>query len=107
MPPEVSIVVPFYNEAENVVSLVEELTRIFSPTRFEWELVLVDDGSTDATWSTICGLSQKYSRVRGLRHVKNRGQSAAVWTGIIGSTGSMICTLDGDLQNDPAELPKM
>lgn len=107
VPLEVSIVVPFFNEAENVVPMVDELTRTFAPTRFDWEMVLVDDGSTDGTWQSICSVSLRDSRVRGLRHINNRGQSAAVWTGITRSTGAMICTLDGDLQNDPSELPRM
>jgi len=105
--PEVAIVVPMYNEAENVVPLVAELVRIFSRGAASWELVLVDDCSTDDTWARIQASHHSDPRVRGLRHTKNRGQSAAVWTGLTGSAAPLLCTLDGDLQNDPAELPKM
>jgi len=96
-----------YNEAENVAPLVAELVRIFSPVQAPWEIVLVDDCSTDATWAQILAAHGADPRVRGLRHTRNRGQSAAVWTGLHESTAALLCTLDGDLQNDPAELPGM
>ena len=105
--PEIAIVVPMYNEAENVAPLVAELVRIFSPVQAPWEIVLVDDCSTDATWTQILAAHGADPRVRGLRHTRNRGQSAAVWTGLHESTAALLCTLDGDLQNDPAELPGM
>ncbi|HTI72461.1 MAG TPA: glycosyltransferase family 2 protein [Candidatus Limnocylindria bacterium] len=107
MPLEVSIVVPLFNEAENVEPLVKEIDRIFSASRFTWELVLVDDGSKDSTWQCVRDAASANAHVRGLRHLGNRGQSAAVWTGITGSVAPYICTLDGDLQNDPVELPRM
>lgn len=96
-----------YNEAANVAPLVAELIRVFSAVRASWEIVLVDDCSTDGTWAQICAAQQADPRVRGIRHTRNRGQSAAVWTGIRESTSEKICTLDGDLQNDPEELPRM
>jgi dolichol-phosphate mannosyltransferase len=107
VPPEVSIVVPLFNEEENVRPLVAELDRIFSATRRSWELVLVDDGSVDGTWREVLRAQMENRCVRGLRHERNAGQSAAVWTGIAGSEAGLICTLDGDLQNDPDDLPKM
>lgn len=105
--PEISIVVPLYNEADNVAPLVAELVRVFSPLTQPWEIVLVDDASTDATWQRIVAAHCADNRVRGLRHVTNLGQSAAVWTGISESHSPVLCTLDGDLQNDPTELPRM
>lgn len=103
----IAIVVPLFNEADNVAPLVAELARVFAAEVRPWELVLVDDGSNDGTWSAIQAAQAADPRVRGLRHLGNRGQSAAVWTGITGSEAPLICTLDGDLQNDPAELPRM
>jgi dolichol-phosphate mannosyltransferase len=67
----------------------------------------VDDGSTDDTWSHILEACRTDSRVRGLQHARSRGQSAALWTGFKASRGVIIATLDGDLQNDPADLPAM
>lgn len=107
MNPEIAIVVPLFNEADNVDPLVAELTRVFAPEARRWEVVLVDDGSSDATWERIEAAGRRDPRVRGLRHARNRGQSAAVWTGLQGTQAPLLCTLDGDLQNDPAELPRM
>ena len=107
MPVEISIVVPVFNEQENIAPLAAELVRVFAQEARPWELVLVDDASTDGTWAEIVKVQSADTRVRGLRHQANRGQSAAVWTGITRSEGRLVCTLDGDLQNDPAELPRM
>jgi dolichol-phosphate mannosyltransferase len=107
VPVEISIVVPVFNELDNIAPLAAEVARSFAGEARSWELVLVDDSSTDATWAEILKAQAADSRVRGLRHQSNRGQSAAVWTGITGSEGSILCTLDGDLQNNPADLPRM
>jgi glycosyltransferase involved in cell wall biosynthesis len=107
VPAEVAIIVPMFNESANVAPLVDEITRLFAAEPRPWELVLVDDCSTDDTWPEILAAQAHNPKVRGLRHTKNRGQSAAVWTGLTGSTAPLLCTLDGDLQNDPAELPRM
>ncbi len=107
MPVEIAIVVPLYNEAENVRPLVEELARVFGGEKRAWEILLVDDGSRDGTWDQIGQASKADARVRGIRHRENRGQSAAVWTGLTGTEAGVLCTLDGDLQNDPSELPRM
>lgn len=107
MPVEIAIVVPVFNEADNIEPLVRELVRSFAAETRSWEIVLVDDASTDDTWSRIKTLQASVPTLRGVRHVQNRGQSAAVWTGITHSTAPLLCTLDGDLQNDPAELPRM
>lgn len=104
---EIAIVVPLYQEAENVLPLVEELSRVFGGEKRTWEIVLVDDGSRDGTWDRIVEAAGRDGRVRGFRHRENRGQSAAVWTGLMGTEAGVLCTLDGDLQNDPSELPRM
>jgi dolichol-phosphate mannosyltransferase len=107
MPRELSIVVPVYNEQENVVPLLREVQKAFGNSGRDYELVFVDDGSTDGTWDRIQLACKEEPRVRGLRHLKNAGQSAALWTGIQGTDAPVIATLDGDLQNDPADLPKL
>ena len=76
-------------------------------TGLDYELVFIDDGSSDATWPEIAKANALDSRVRGLRHTRNAGQSAALWTGIQSTTSPLIATLDGDLQNDPADYPMM
>ena len=104
---EISIIVPVFNEAENVLPLAREVGAAFAQVRREWELVFVDDASTDATWEKVAEARRLDPHVRGLRHHRNAGQSAAVWTGIRATTSPILCTLDGDLQNDPADLPRL
>ena len=107
VPVELSIIVPVYNEADNVRPLAREVQAAMAGAGREYELVFVDDGSSDATWDRIEEVSGTDPRVRGLRHAVNAGQSAALWTGIQATHAPTIATLDGDLQNDPADLPRM
>lgn len=107
MAAEISIIVPVFNEADNVLPMMREVTAALSGVGREWELVFVDDASTDETPQRIIEAARANPRVRGLRHQRNAGQSAAVWTGIQATNSPILCTLDGDLQNDPADLPKM
>jgi dolichol-phosphate mannosyltransferase len=107
MPPEISVVVPLYNEARNVEPLVVQVFAAFREEKRPLELILVDDGSTDATWEEILKARRGDARIRALRHQRQSGQSAALWTGFQVSRGEIIATLDGDLQNDPADFPRM
>jgi dolichol-phosphate mannosyltransferase len=107
MDPELSVVVPFHNEGGNVVPLVQQIFSAFQNERRCIELVLVDDGSADDTWARIQELCRTDPRVRALCHSERSGQSAALWTGFKASRGDVILTLDGDLQNDPADLPRL
>jgi dolichol-phosphate mannosyltransferase len=105
--PEISIIVPMFNEADNVAPLAEQVIAALRAETRPFELVLVDDASTDATWDRIIAASRADARVRGLRHGRNAGQSAALWTGFRNSRAPIIVTLDGDLQNDPADFPRL
>lgn len=100
-PPDLSVVAPLYNEQDNVARLQEEIAQALAG--FDYELVLVDDGSTDATLQRIT----PGPRVRVIAFAKNAGQSAAMHAGIHAARGRLIATLDGDLQNDPADIPAM
>ncbi|MBI5772904.1 MAG: glycosyltransferase family 2 protein [Verrucomicrobia bacterium] len=104
---DISIIVPAFNEADNVLPLVAEVTAAFAKVAATYELVLVDDCSRDATWEKIQEAHRRDPRVRGLRLTRNSGQSAALWTGILATTSPVIATLDADLQNDPADLPRL
>jgi len=107
MAPEISVIVPIWNERLNVIPLIEQIFRAFAKEPRAIELLLVDDSSTDGTWEQILQAQQVDARVRALRLLSHSGQSAAVWTGFNASRGSILVTLDGDLQNDPADLPKL
>jgi dolichol-phosphate mannosyltransferase len=107
MTPEISVVVPLRNEGPNVAPLARKILGALKDEPRELELILVDDGSTDDTWDRILEAQRADSRVRPLRHARSRGQSAALWTGFKASRGAIIATLDGDLQNDPADFPAM
>lgn len=105
--PEVSVVAPLWNEQDNVRPLAEQVFAAFREEQRTIELILVDDASTDSTWERILEVQGTDSRVRAVRHARNSGQSAALWTGFTLSRGNIIATLDGDLQNDPADLPRL
>src|SRR3954470_25029027 len=99
--PQVSVVVPLYNEEDNVPEMQRELTEAMQG--FTHELIFVDDGSSDATASRV----KLGPQVRLMRFPKNSGQSAAMYAGIMGARGTVIAMLDGDLQNDPADIPTL
>lgn len=105
-PPQLSILVPVYNEARNVKPMVREVAAALAGLNLAYELVFIDDGSKDDTWAEILEASRAHAEVRGLRHRQNRGQSAAVWTGLLKTSTPLVATLDGDLQNDPADIPR-
>jgi dolichol-phosphate mannosyltransferase len=99
--PQVSVIVPLYNEEENVAELQAQLEAALG--NFTHELVFVDDGSTDATAANV----KTSPSVRLLRFKKNAGQSAAMFAGIHAAVGDVIVMIDGDLQNDPADIPAL
>lgn len=100
----ISIVIPARNEAENIGALVQAIDAAMKPYA-PFEIIVVDDGSTDDTFAKVHGLGMPHVRV--LRHPSSAGQSAAVHTGVLAASSPMICTLDGDGQNPPEELPKL
>ena len=106
-PPRLSIVVPAFNEEENVAQLVEEIGAVLSRFEAGAELVLVNDGSTDATAERCRELMPQRPWLRLLSMSRNVGQSAAFHAGIRAAQGELIGMLDADLQNDPADLPAM
>ena len=107
MASEIAVIVPVYNEEDNVLPMAREVSDAMTKSGRSYELVFVDDASTDGTWKKIEEARHQNSNVRGLRHAVNSGQSAALWTGIQASSSDIIATLDGDLQNDPADIPQM
>jgi glycosyltransferase involved in cell wall biosynthesis len=105
--PELSIVVPALNEEDNVAPLIQEVRAAVIDAGIDAELIVVDDGSTDGTLDRLKALQSQYGWVRVLHRSNPMGQSAAFYAGIEASRGRYVATLDADLQNDPADLPKL
>jgi dolichol-phosphate mannosyltransferase len=103
---DLSVVIPAHNEAENVGPLVREIVGALGG-RGDYEIVVVDDGSTDATGERLAELARTTPCLRSVRHPASRGQSFAIATGVKAARGTWIATLDGDGQNDPADIPKL
>lgn len=103
----VSLIVPIYNELENIPLLHEQITRALAGWEHSWELVCVDDGSRDGSAERLAQLARCDGRVKVVRFRRNYGQTAAMQAGIDHASGDVLVTLDGDLQNDPADVPMM
>lgn len=104
---ELSVVIPVYNEEESVEALCRELHAAVSGLGKRYEIVLVDDGSTDGTWRKLVELSRGFPCLHLIRLRGNFGQTAAMSAGIREAAGDVIVTMDADLQNDPADIPKL
>lgn len=104
--PQLSVVVPVYNESGNLQPLVEEIEQALS-ARMRFEVVVVDDGSDDGTAEELSGLAATRPWLRVKTHQRNRGQSAAIRTGVQAAFSSVVAVLDGDGQNDPADIPAL
>ena len=105
--PVISVVVPLYNEVDNLDDLHREMTAALEPTGRPFELVLVDDGSTDGTRDRLVSLEEEDPRVKVVLLRRNFGQTAAFSAGFDRAEGDVVVTSDGDLQNDPADIPRL
>jgi len=105
--PDVSVVVPVFNEQESVEPLCAALHAVLSGLGRAYEIVLVDDGSADGTWDRLRACAQRYPRLRLIRFRRNFGQTAAMSAGFRESRGRIVVTLDADLQNDPQDIPRL
>jgi len=104
--PELSLVIPCYNEQDNLRALIKAIREAVDPLRLPYEVVITDDCSRDRSWEILKELAAADPRVRGLRFAFNCGESAASWAGLKAARGKYLVTLDADLQNDPKDLPK-
>ena len=102
-----SLVVPVYNEVENLTPLYERIREGLDPTGWTYELILVDDGSTDGSDRVLADLHAQDQRVKILRFRRNFGQTAALAAGFDYAHGEIVVSLDGDMQNDPVDIPKL
>jgi len=102
-----SVVIPVFNEEGNVANLTRQLHEALSSTERDYEIILVDDGSNDASWARLCEAATLYPHFRLIRFRRNFGQTAAMSAGIDVATKDVIVTLDADLQNDPIDIPRL
>ncbi|MGH7944788.1 MAG: glycosyltransferase family 2 protein, partial [Opitutaceae bacterium] len=105
--PELSVVIPFFNEADNVRSLLDELRETLTPVGRAVEVLAIDDGSSDTTGAELDCVAQNWPALHVIHFAYNRGQAAALWHGFQMARGGWIATLDGDGQNPPAELERL
>lgn len=104
---DVSVVVPMYNEVDSVEPLVREVFGVLEGLSKSYEVLLIDDGSEDGSWEKLMALRNEFSRLSLIRFRRNFGQTAAISAGFQHSRGEVIITLDADMQNDPADIPKL
>lgn len=104
---DISIVVPLYNEAESLPELTEWIERVMTANKFSYEIIFVNDGSTDESWDVIKKLSEKNPAVKGVAFRRNYGKSPALNTGFARAQGDVVITMDADLQDSPDEIPEL
>ena len=104
---DISVVVPLYNEEESLGELVAWIDRVAKANTLSYEVIMVDDGSTDNSWFEVEHLAKMYATVRGIRFARNYGKSAALYCGFEAAEGEVVFTMDADLQDSPDEIPEM
>lgn len=104
---DISVVVPLYNEEESLPELVAWIDRVAKANSLTYEVIMVDDGSTDGSWGVVKELKSKYPAIRGISFVRNYGKSAALYCGFDMAQGEVVFTMDADLQDSPDEIPAM
>jgi glycosyltransferase involved in cell wall biosynthesis len=103
----ISIVIPLLNEAESLPELFDWIKRVMDANGFTYEIIAVDDGSTDDSWQVIQQQAQKNSNIKGLKFKRNNGKSAALHQGFRATSGDVVITMDADLQDSPDEIPEL
>jgi glycosyltransferase involved in cell wall biosynthesis len=104
---DISVIVPLLNEEESLPELTTWIERVMNDHQFSYEVIMVDDGSTDRSWEVIESLHKKNNRFKGIRFQRNYGKSAALNEGFKTSQGNVVITMDADLQDDPDEIPAL
>jgi glycosyltransferase involved in cell wall biosynthesis len=107
MKPEISVVIPLYNEAESLPELTSWITRVMTENHFTYEIILVDDGSNDGSWQVIEKIAHGNESVRGIKFRRNYGKSAALHSAFQAVRGNVVITMDADLQDSPDEIPEL
>ena len=104
---DISVVVPLYNEEESLPELVAWIDRVAQENKLSYEVIMVDDGSSDNSWAVVEQLKERYPAIKGIRFARNYGKSAALYCGFDEAEGEVVFTMDADLQDSPDEIPEM
>lgn len=104
---DISVVIPLLNERESLNELHDWIAKVMQSNRFSYEIIFIDDGSTDRSWETIQQLSQNNTNIKGIQFLRNFGKSQALHAGFARAKGDVIITMDADLQDNPEEIPEL
>ena len=104
---DISVVVPLYNEEESLQELVAWIDRVVTENSLSYEVIMIDDGSSDGSWAEVERLKEHYPAIKGIRFARNYGKSAALYCGFEEAEGEVVFTMDADLQDSPNEIPEM
>ena len=104
---DISVIVPLYNEEESLPELHAWIKRVMDAHRFSYEIIFVNDGSTDGSWKVIEALRQQHEEVKGIKFRRNYGKSPALYCGFERAEGDVVITMDADLQDSPDEIPEL
>ncbi|MEY4650057.1 MAG: hypothetical protein RJA06_130, partial [Bacteroidota bacterium] len=104
---DLSLVIPLFNEEESLGELYAWIERVCAGHGLKYEVLFINDGSTDGSWSVIQGLAAQHPEVRGIRFRRNHGKSAALYVGFQAAQGDVVITMDADLQDSPDEIPDL
>ena len=104
---QLSIIIPLFNEEESLEELNEAIEKVVSNMDIDYEVIYIDDGSTDNSWNIITNLSEKSSKLKGIKFLRNFGKSQALCAGFDAALGKVVITMDADLQDDPNEIPSL
>ena len=104
---DISVVIPLYNEEESLPELYDWIERVMSANKFSFEVIFVNDGSTDHSWDVITELAARSEHVKGIKFRRNYGKSPALYCGFKEAQGDVVITMDADLQDSPDEIPEL
>ena len=104
---DISVVIPLLNEEESLQELCDWIARVMDENKYSYEVILVDDGSKDASWGIIESISKQNSSIKGIKFKRNYGKSAALYVAFDAAFGNVVITMDADLQDSPDEIPEL
>lgn len=104
---QISIIIPLLNEEESLIELQQWIQKVMVENNFNYEIIFIDDGSTDSSWKIITALKKENSNIKGIRFLKNYGKSQALHAGFAACNGEVVITMDADLQDNPEEIPDL